>query len=187
MSSFAQLAMRRRTCVNVAIGTIPMDARCRLPAFGSRVQIEYVFRLANSGSSSLWFPSDFSPSKRSGCYSFVFLSATSNCTSSYPLAFKDSQLLSERLVIPWDIFPDALPFALPPKRPVEDKFDLVPSSEPVKRPIYKLSTEELNKVNEQGNDLLMKGFIRPNTSSWSSSIIFVTKKGGDAFALTTTL
>jgi hypothetical protein len=55
-------------------------------------------------------------------------------------------------------------------------FDLVPSSERVKRPIYELSTEESAEVKKQVDDLLMKVFIRPSTSSWGSSIIFVTKK-----------
>jgi hypothetical protein len=41
-----------------------------------------------------------------------------------------------------DIFPEYLPSGLPPKRSVELQIDLVPGSEPVKRPIYKLSTEE---------------------------------------------
>jgi hypothetical protein len=77
-----------------------------------------------------------------------------------------------------DIFPEDLPSGLPPQRSVKLKIDLVPGSEPVKRPIYKLSTEELTEVKKQVDDLLMKGFIRPSTSSWGSSIIFATKKDG---------
>jgi hypothetical protein len=77
-----------------------------------------------------------------------------------------------------DIFPEDLPSGLPPKRSVELQIDLVPGSEPVKRPIYKLSTEEFTEVKKQVDDLLMKGFIRHNISSWGSSIIFVAKKDG---------
>jgi Reverse transcriptase (RNA-dependent DNA polymerase) len=77
-----------------------------------------------------------------------------------------------------DIFPEDLPSGLPPKRSVERKIDLVRGSEPVKIPIYKISTEELTEVKKQVDDLLMKGFIRPSTSSWGRSIIFVAKKDG---------
>jgi hypothetical protein len=77
-----------------------------------------------------------------------------------------------------DIFPEDPPSGLPPKRSVELKIDLVPGSEPVKIPIYKLSTEEITEVKKQVDDLLMKGFIQPSTSSWGSSIIFVAKKDG---------
>jgi hypothetical protein len=55
---------------------------------------------------------------------------------------------------------------------------MLPGSESVKIPIYKLSTEELTEIKKQVDDLLMKGFIRPSTSSWGRSIIFVTKKDG---------
>jgi hypothetical protein len=77
-----------------------------------------------------------------------------------------------------DVFPEDLPSGLQAKRSVELKIDLVPGSKPVKRPIYKLSTEELTEVKKQFDNLLMKGFIRPSPSSWGSSIIVVTKKDG---------
>lgn len=53
-----------------------------------------------------------------------------------------------------DVFPDQLPEGLPPKRSVELNIELKPGSEPVKRPIYKLSTEELAEVKSQVDELL---------------------------------
>jgi GNAT superfamily N-acetyltransferase len=77
-----------------------------------------------------------------------------------------------------DVFPDELPVGLPPKRKVDLKIDLLPDSKPVKRPIYKLSEEELKELKSQIDELLEKGFIRPSTSTWASSILFVPKKDG---------
>jgi hypothetical protein len=79
-----------------------------------------------------------------------------------------------------DIFPEDLPSGLPPKGSVGLKIDLVPDSKHVKRPIYKISAEEVTEVKKQVDDLLMKGFIRGSTSSWGSSIIFITKREGGA-------
>jgi transposase InsO family protein len=77
-----------------------------------------------------------------------------------------------------DVFPDELPAGLPPKRAVDLKIDLLPDSTPVKRPIYKLSDEELKVLKSQIDELLEKGLIRPSTSAWASSILFVPKKDG---------
>jgi hypothetical protein len=77
-----------------------------------------------------------------------------------------------------DEFPDDLPNGLPPVRSVELNINLVPDSKPVKRPVYKHSTAELKEVKTQIDDLLEKGFIRPSTSPWGSSILFVPKNDG---------
>jgi transposase InsO family protein len=77
-----------------------------------------------------------------------------------------------------DVFPDELPNGLPPERSVKLNIDLLPGTKPVKRPIYKLSIDELKEVKKQVDELLEKGFIRPSTSPWSSSILFVPKKDG---------
>jgi hypothetical protein len=54
----------------------------------------------------------------------------------------------------------------------------VADAKPVKRQIYKLSTADLKEVKTQIDDLPEKGFIRPSTSSWGKSILFVPKKDG---------
>jgi Reverse transcriptase (RNA-dependent DNA polymerase) len=77
-----------------------------------------------------------------------------------------------------DIFPHDLPHGLPPKRSIDLKIDLLTDTKPVKRPIYKLSEEELKLLKSQIDELLEEGFIRPSTSSWGSSVIFVPKKEG---------
>jgi Reverse transcriptase (RNA-dependent DNA polymerase) len=78
-----------------------------------------------------------------------------------------------------DDFPDDLPSGLPPERSIELKIYLVPEAKPIKRPIYKLSMEELNEVKRQIHDFLEKGFIRPSSIfPWGSSVLFVPKKDG---------
>jgi Reverse transcriptase (RNA-dependent DNA polymerase) len=44
--------------------------------------------------------------------------------------------------------------------------------------MYKISIDELKEVKRQIDELLDKGFIRPSTSPWGSSILFVPKKDG---------
>ena len=41
-----------------------------------------------------------------------------------------------------------------------------------------MAPTELKELKEQLNNLLHKGFIRPNISSWGSSVLFVLKKDG---------
>jgi hypothetical protein len=77
-----------------------------------------------------------------------------------------------------DVFPENLPNGLPPERSVELSIKLVPDAKLVKRQIHKLSTAELKEVKTQIDDLLEKGFIRPSSSPWGSSIIFLPKKEG---------
>ncbi|GIL61071.1 hypothetical protein Vafri_15470 [Volvox africanus] len=50
--------------------------------------------------------------------------------------------------------------------------------QPVSRPMYRLSLLELDEVKRQVTDLLAKGMIRPSTSPYSASILFVGKKDG---------
>ncbi|GKA82193.1 putative reverse transcriptase domain-containing protein [Tanacetum coccineum] len=74
-----------------------------------------------------------------------------------------------------DVFPEDLP-GLPPTRQVEFQIDLVPGAAPVARTPYRLAPSEMKELSEQLKELSDKGFIRPSSSPWGASILFVKKK-----------
>src|SRR5213075_2363190 len=74
-----------------------------------------------------------------------------------------------------DVFPDDLP-GLPPDRAVEFSIELLPGTAPVFRKPYKMSSNDLAEMKVQLQDLLDKGFIRPSSSPWGCSAMFVDKK-----------
>ncbi|MCF7184024.1 hypothetical protein L3H42_11035, partial [Corynebacterium sp. MC-13] len=76
-----------------------------------------------------------------------------------------------------DVFPDELP-GLPPEREVEFAIDLLPDTQPISIPPYRMAPAELKELKEQLRDLLEKGFIRPSTSPWGAPVLFVRKKDG---------
>src|SRR5262245_14562445 len=76
-----------------------------------------------------------------------------------------------------EVFLDDLS-GLPPEREVEFGIDLVPGTEPISIPPYRLAPAELKELRKQLEDLLAKGFIRPSTSSWGAPVLFAAKKDG---------
>ncbi|GKC15279.1 putative reverse transcriptase domain-containing protein [Tanacetum coccineum] len=76
-----------------------------------------------------------------------------------------------------EVFPEDLP-GLPPARPVEFQIDLIPGAAPVARAPYRLAPSEMKKLSEQLQELSDKGFIRPSSSPWGASVLFVKKKDG---------
>nr|GEZ42649.1 hypothetical protein [Tanacetum cinerariifolium] len=80
----------------------------------------------------------------------------------------------------WDVlevFPEDFP-GLPPARPVEFQIDLIPGAAPVARAPYRLAPSEMKELSEQLQELSDKGFIRPSSSPWGASVLFVKKKDG---------
>ncbi|GJR18098.1 putative reverse transcriptase domain-containing protein [Tanacetum coccineum] len=73
------------------------------------------------------------------------------------------------------VFPEDLP-RLPPTRQVEFQIDLVPGAAPVAR--SRLAPSEMQELSTQLQELADKGFIRPSSSLWGASILFVKKKDG---------
>nr|GFB45051.1 putative reverse transcriptase domain-containing protein [Tanacetum cinerariifolium] len=65
---------------------------------------------------------------------------------------------------------------LPPTRPVEFQVDLIPGASPVARAPYRLAPSEMKEFSEQLQELSDNGFIRPSSSPWGASILFVKKK-----------
>ncbi|GKF46130.1 hypothetical protein Tco_0135932, partial [Tanacetum coccineum] len=74
-----------------------------------------------------------------------------------------------------EVFPDDLS-GLPPTRQVEFQIDLVPGAAPVARAPYRLAPSEMKELSEQLKELSDKGFIRPSSSPWGASVLFVKKK-----------
>ncbi|GJX76765.1 hypothetical protein Tco_0323576 [Tanacetum coccineum] len=61
---------------------------------------------------------------------------------------------------------------------VEFRIDLVPGATPVARAPYRLAPSEMKELAEQLQELTDKGFIRPSSSPWGASVLFVKKKDG---------
>nr|GEX14831.1 reverse transcriptase domain-containing protein [Tanacetum cinerariifolium] len=80
--------------------------------------------------------------------------------------------------IVWD-FPEVFPedlSGLLPARPVEFQIDLILGAAPVARAPYRLAPSEIKELSKQLQELSNKGFIRPGSSPWGASVLFVKKK-----------
>ena len=76
-----------------------------------------------------------------------------------------------------NFFPDDIS-GLPSDRAIEFIIELIPGTEPISIPPYKINPADLKELNEQLEELLSKGFIQPSTSTWGALILFVKKKDG---------
>ncbi|GKG41980.1 hypothetical protein Tco_0473731, partial [Tanacetum coccineum] len=56
--------------------------------------------------------------------------------------------------------------------------ELVPNATLVARAPYKLDLSEMKELSDQLQELSDKGFIRPSSSPWGASVLFVKKKDG---------
>jgi hypothetical protein len=73
------------------------------------------------------------------------------------------------------VFPDDLP-RMPLKRAIEFKIELQPDTAPIAKAPYKMSPAEMIELKIQLQGLLYKGYVRPSTSPWGCSALFVEKK-----------
>ena len=76
-----------------------------------------------------------------------------------------------------DVFPDDIA-GLPTDREVEFTIDLIPWTEPISIPPYRMAPVELRELKAQLDELLSKGFIQPSISPWGAPVLFVKKKDG---------
>ena len=76
-----------------------------------------------------------------------------------------------------DVFPDDIE-GLPPDKEVEFTIDLIPGTEPISIPPYKMAPAELRELKDQLEELLSKGFIWPSISPWGAPVLFMKKKDG---------
>ncbi|KAH0698841.1 hypothetical protein KY284_013056 [Solanum tuberosum] len=85
--------------------------------------------------------------------------------------------LKAKKMISKEVFPDDLPGVLP-EREIDFGIDLLPDTQPISIPPYRMAPAELKELKEQLKDLLDKGFIRPSISPWGAPVFFVKKKDG---------
>ncbi|WMV09562.1 hypothetical protein MTR67_002947 [Solanum verrucosum] len=76
-----------------------------------------------------------------------------------------------------EVFPDDLP-GVPPKREINFGIDLLPDTEPIFIPPYRMAPAELKELKEQLKDLLDKDFIKPSISPCCAPVLFVKKRDG---------
>ena len=74
-----------------------------------------------------------------------------------------------------DIFLDELP-RLPPQRDVDFTIEFHPGRLPISMTSNRMTPTELQELKVQLQELLDKGFIRPNTSPWGAPVLFAKKK-----------
>jgi hypothetical protein len=74
-----------------------------------------------------------------------------------------------------DKFHDNLP-GMPPERTIEFKIELQPGTALIAKAPYKMSHVELKELKIQLQGLLDKGYMRPSTSPWGCSALFMEKK-----------
>nr|GEX93300.1 putative reverse transcriptase domain-containing protein [Tanacetum cinerariifolium] len=71
-----------------------------------------------------------------------------------------------------EVFPKELS-GLPPARPGKFQIDLILGAAPVARAPYRLAPSEIKELSAQLQELSEKGFIRPSSSPWGASVLFV--------------
>ena len=74
-----------------------------------------------------------------------------------------------------DVFPDEL-LGLPPYRDVDFVIELHPGTSPISMTPHRMALVELHELKVQLQELLDKGFIKPNTSPWGTPILFAENK-----------
>ena len=74
-----------------------------------------------------------------------------------------------------DVFPKEL-LGILLEREVDLSVEIVPGTTPVSRAPYRMAPAELKELKVQLQELLDKGFVRPNFSPWGAPVLFVKKK-----------
>ncbi|GKE57158.1 putative reverse transcriptase domain-containing protein, partial [Tanacetum coccineum] len=90
-------------------------------------------------------------------------------TSKYKISHEESKTTK--------VFSDDL-LGLPPSREIKFRIDLIPGAMPVAKSPYRLAPSEMEELSSQLRELQDKGFIRPSSSPWGASVLFVKKKDG---------
>ena len=74
-----------------------------------------------------------------------------------------------------DVFLDELP-GLPQHRDVDFTIELHLGTSPISMTPHRMALAELQELKVQLQELLDRGFIRPNTSPWGTPVLFAKKK-----------
>ena len=65
---------------------------------------------------------------------------------------------------------------VPPEREINFRIDLLPDTQHISIPPYRMAPAERKELKVQLKDLLDKSFIRPSISPWGAPVLFVRKK-----------
>ena len=76
-----------------------------------------------------------------------------------------------------EVFPDELPIILA-EREIDIGIDLLPDTQPISIPQYRMVQNELKELNDQLKDFLDKVFFQPNIYPWCALVLFMKKKYG---------
>ena len=60
---------------------------------------------------------------------------------------------------------------MPPNREIKLCIDVVPGTDSISMPPYRMAPAELKELNEQLKEFLNKGFIRPSISPWGAPVL----------------
>ncbi|GJT38933.1 putative reverse transcriptase domain-containing protein [Tanacetum coccineum] len=96
------------------------------------------------------------------------------------MSAKASDKKQEEIVMVRDftkVFLDDLS-GLPPLHEIEFRIELIPRAVPIAKSPYRLEPSELEELSGKLKELQDKGFIRPSSSPWGASSLFVKKKDG---------
>ena len=74
-----------------------------------------------------------------------------------------------------DVFPKELP-GVPLEREVDLSIEIEPGTTPVSRAPYRMAPAKLKELKVKLQELLDKGFVRPNVSPWGALVLFVKKE-----------
>nr|GEV19416.1 hypothetical protein [Tanacetum cinerariifolium] len=94
------------------------------------------------------------------------------------MSAKANEKKQEEIVVVKDflkVFLDDL-YGLPPVQEIEFCIEIIPEAMSVAKSLYRLAPSELEELSGQLKELQDKGFIRPRSSFWGASVLFVKKK-----------
>jgi hypothetical protein len=84
---------------------------------------------------------------------------------------QDNKVVNEYL----DVFSEELP-GMPPDHDIEFIIKLLPSTAPIYKIPYRMSTPHFMELKDHIQELEGKGYIHPSSSLWGAPVIFVPKK-----------
>ncbi len=77
-----------------------------------------------------------------------------------------------------DVMPEELPDELPPRRQVDHAIEVMSGMAPPAKAPYRMNHDELKELQVQLEELFVKGYIKPNKSTYGVPVLFVHKKDG---------
>ena len=72
-----------------------------------------------------------------------------------------------------DVFPEEMSSGLPPIRGIEHQIDFIPGAIIPNRPTYRSNLEETKELQQQVEELLLKGYVRKSLSPCVVRVILV--------------